>query len=59
MITKVFRPIVKNYAVYTFDEVASVFTRSGLMRCFYERRGHGPFTHHHMVLQKADGAVRR
>jgi ubiquinone/menaquinone biosynthesis C-methylase UbiE len=59
MIVKVFRPIVRNYAVYTFDEVASASARAGLMRCFYERWGHGPFTHHHMVLQKADGGGRR
>jgi hypothetical protein len=49
--------IVKNHAVYTFDEVASVFARAGPMRCFYERWRHGPY--HHTVLQKADGAIRR
>ena len=51
-VNRVFRPITKNYGLYTAGEVKSAFGQSGFETRFSERTLHGPFMHHHLVLQK-------
>jgi glutamyl-tRNA reductase len=52
LVKNMLQPLVKNYGLYTIDEVNSAFAESGLERRFYEQTAHGPFVHHHIVLQK-------
>ncbi|HUV92401.1 MAG TPA: class I SAM-dependent methyltransferase [Anaerolineales bacterium] len=47
-----FQPFVSNYGLYTFDDIQSEFVNNGFIELFHERVAHGPFTHHHYVLQK-------
>jgi ubiquinone/menaquinone biosynthesis C-methylase UbiE len=47
-----FQPFVRNYGLYTFDDIQSEFDNNGFAGLFHERVAHGPFTHHHYVLQK-------
>lgn len=54
LIKDIVQPFVKNYAIYTIDEVEVSFTNNGLYQLFYERLAHGPFTHHHIILQKKE-----
>jgi len=52
LIKKVLEPIVKSYGLYTVGEVQSEFLKHGFTQLYYGRISHGPFMHHHMVLQK-------
>ncbi len=54
-IKAVFRPITKNYGLYTFDEIKSAFSANGFDTRSYERATHGPFVNHNLALQK--GAI--
>jgi len=51
-VVKVFRPILKNYGIYTFEEVRSEFAEAGFRALSQERLAHGPFSHHQLVLRK-------
>ncbi|MGD8750128.1 MAG: class I SAM-dependent methyltransferase, partial [Anaerolineales bacterium] len=50
IIKKLLRPWVKNYGLYTIDDVNIEFDRNGFNRLFYEKSFHGFFMHHHLVL---------
>ena len=52
VIKKTFQPLVRNYGVYTFEEIKLAFDRIGFKELFCERLTHGPFGSYHMVLQK-------
>jgi ubiquinone/menaquinone biosynthesis C-methylase UbiE len=54
LIKTVFQPLVKNYGLYTFDDIEKAFMNSGFTQQFSERLAHGPFTHHQIVLQKSE-----
>ena len=53
VITKLFKPLVKAYGLYTFDEIWFEFWDNGFEERVHERQIHGPFAYHHFVLQKA------
>lgn len=53
VITKLFKPLVKTYGLYTFDEICFEFWDNGFDERGHERQIHGPFAYHHFVLQKA------
>jgi len=50
-VKRLLRPFSRSVGLYTFDEIKTAFAACGLQQRFYERMRHGPFTHHHMVLQ--------
>jgi ubiquinone/menaquinone biosynthesis C-methylase UbiE len=52
VIKKIFQPLVKNYGLYTYNDIKSSFKSIGFKELFYERLVHGPFGSYHMVLQK-------
>lgn len=52
IIKQVFQSLVKNYGLYTWDDIKLEFTRHGLEQHFYEQLTHGIFGYHHIVLQK-------
>lgn len=51
-IKRLFQPLVSNYGLYTFDDIQGEFDNNGFAELFHERFTHGPFTHHHYVLQR-------
>jgi ubiquinone/menaquinone biosynthesis C-methylase UbiE len=57
LIKDILQPFVKNYAIYTIDEVKASFIKNGLNQLFYERLAHGLFTHHQIVLQKSENEM--
>lgn len=50
---KTLRPFGNRVGLYTLDDVQTAFEENRLHRLFYQRFVHGPFIHHHMVLQKS------
>ena len=54
LVKDIIQSFVKNYALYTIDEVKDSFTNNGFTQLFYERIAHGPFTHHQFILQKGE-----
>lgn len=53
VIKRVFQPVVKNYGLYTSDEIKSAFAESGFESRSWDRLRHGPFVHYDMLLQKS------
>jgi ubiquinone/menaquinone biosynthesis C-methylase UbiE len=53
-VVTLFQPLVKNYGMYTDDEIEKVFVKNGFSLQYAEKLAHGPFTHHHVVLQKSE-----
>ena len=51
VVKKVFKPFVKNYGLYTINNMKTAFEVSGFKKLSYERLAHGPFRQHHFVLQ--------
>lgn len=51
-IVKAFRSFLTDYGLYTFEQVRREVAAYGFETLFHERVAHGPFGHHHMVLQK-------
>ena len=54
-IAKLFQPVVKKHSLYCIAEVKYVFEKEGFQQRFHERRIHGPFSQHQMILQKREG----
>jgi ubiquinone/menaquinone biosynthesis C-methylase UbiE len=52
-ITKLFKPLVKNYGLYTLDELRHKFGECGFVERFHEHLTHGPFNYHYFLFQKA------
>lgn len=52
VVKSIFQPIVKNYGLYTSEEIEAAFADSGLASRSCKRRLHGPFVHYDMLLQK-------
>jgi ubiquinone/menaquinone biosynthesis C-methylase UbiE len=53
VVTKLFKPLVKTYGLYTFDEIWLELWDNGFDERVHERQVHGPFSYHHFVMQKA------
>jgi ubiquinone/menaquinone biosynthesis C-methylase UbiE len=51
IIKNIFIPIVKNYGVYTIDDIKSAFEKHGFEKLFHEQSVHGPLSQHHFLLQ--------
>lgn len=51
-IKKLFKPFVKNYGLYTLDDIEIKFREHGFDERAHERLIHGPFVYHRFVLQK-------
>ena len=54
-IGRLFQPLIKNYSLYCFADVRSIFKMYGFEQLFYERLVHGFFVQHHLVWQKSEG----
>ena len=53
-IGKLFQPLIKNYSLYCFADIQSIFEMYGFEQLFYEKLVHGLFVQHHLVLQKSE-----
>ncbi|MBE7556649.1 MAG: class I SAM-dependent methyltransferase [Anaerolineales bacterium] len=53
LIKKVLKPAARHSGLYTLAEVRSEFLRCGFTQLYYDRIPHGPFSHHHLILQKS------
>ena len=51
IIKNIFLPFVKNYGLYTIDDIKDAFDANGFKRLFHEHVIHGPFSQQHFVLQ--------
>ena len=47
-----FLPIVKNYGLYTSDDIEKSLEVHQFKKLFQERLSHGPFSQYHYVLQQ-------
>jgi len=47
----IFQSFVKNYGLYTINDVKTTFEDSGFKELYHERLSHGPLSQHHFVLQ--------
>ena len=54
LVKTIFQPLVRNYGLYTFDDIEIEFEKSGFKQHFTERLAHGPFPHYQVVLQKCE-----
>lgn len=50
----VLSPASKSYGLFTMEDVFRACGASGLEPCVHERRRHGPFLHHYLMLQRGD-----
>ena len=51
VIKKIFQSVVKNYGLYTVNDIKTSFEINGFKKLSYERIAHGPFSQHHFILQ--------
>ena len=51
LIKRIFHPFVKNYGLYTLNDIRTAFEKKGFKILFQERVPHGPLHQHHFVLQ--------
>jgi len=54
LIKTLFQPLVKNYGLYTLDDIENAFAQGGFKQQYHERLAHAPFTVYQIVLQKID-----
>lgn len=51
IVKKIFQPFVKNYGLYTIDDIEKAFSLHKFKTLFFERLAHGPLSQYHYVLQ--------
>jgi ubiquinone/menaquinone biosynthesis C-methylase UbiE len=51
IVKRIFRSSVKNYGIYTINDIKTAFKNSGFKTLFQERLAHGPLSQRHFVLQ--------
>jgi len=51
IVRDIFLPFVKNYGLYTIDEIKTSFETHGFNPLFHEHLAHGPMSQHHFVLE--------
>jgi ubiquinone/menaquinone biosynthesis C-methylase UbiE len=51
IIKNIFQPFVKNYGLYTINDIQSAFEMYGFKKLSHEHLLHGPLSLHHFVLQ--------
>jgi ubiquinone/menaquinone biosynthesis C-methylase UbiE len=52
LLIRITKPFVKNYGLYTFDDVQAEFNKHHFESIYYKRISQVPFSHHHLVLEK-------
>jgi ubiquinone/menaquinone biosynthesis C-methylase UbiE len=52
IVKNIFLPFVRNYGLYTIDDIEKAFEVHKFKKLFHERSFHGPFSQHHFVLQR-------
>jgi SAM-dependent methyltransferase len=52
IVKNIFFPFVKNYGLYTIDDIEKTIKFNKFKKLFYERTAHGPLSQHHFVLQR-------
>lgn len=53
LIKKVLKPAAKHSGLYTIGEIRNEFMSRGFAQLYYKQIPHGPFSHHHLILQKS------
>ena len=51
LLKKIFKPITKNYGLYTISDISSEFERTGFNIIQEDKVIHGPFVHYEMLIQ--------
>jgi ubiquinone/menaquinone biosynthesis C-methylase UbiE len=51
IVKKIFRPFVKNYGLYTTNDIKTVLKDNGFITLYQDRLTHGPLKQDHFVLQ--------
>ena len=51
IIKNIFLPYVKNYGLYTIEDIKAEFDAQGFKQLLYEHTAHGPLSQHHIILQ--------
>ena len=51
IINRIFRPWVKNYGLYSIDDIKAAFKIHGFTPLLHDHLVHGPMSQHHLVLQ--------
>ena len=51
IIKNIFHPFVKNYGLYTIDDIMTALKTHGFEKLYHECLGHGPLNQHHFVMQ--------
>jgi hypothetical protein len=51
LVKDIFLPFVKNYGLYTVDDIKETFDVYGFKQLSHEHLAHGPLSQHHFVLQ--------
>jgi ubiquinone/menaquinone biosynthesis C-methylase UbiE len=51
IVRNIFLPFVKNYGLYTINDIENTYEVNEFKKIFYECSAHGPFRQHHFVLQ--------
>ena len=51
IVKKIFKSFVKNYGIYTVNDIKTAFENNGLKELYHDRLARGVFSQHHFVLQ--------
>ena len=51
LVKNIFLPFVKNYGLYTIEDIKSAFKIHGFKQLLQEQAAHGPMRQHHLLLQ--------
>ena len=52
IVKRIFRSFVKNYGLYTINDIKTAFEIHGFRKLSHERLAHGPLRQHHFVMQR-------
>jgi ubiquinone/menaquinone biosynthesis C-methylase UbiE len=52
IVKNIFLPFVRNYGLYTVEDIEKSFKVHEFKKLFHERLAHGPLSHYHFVLQR-------
>lgn len=52
IVKNIFYPIVKNYGLYTIDDIELCFEKYGFRKISHEQLVHGPLSQHHFLLRR-------
>jgi ubiquinone/menaquinone biosynthesis C-methylase UbiE len=51
IVKNIFHPLVRNYGLYTVQDIEKAFETRKFKKLYHDRTVHGPFSQHHFVLQ--------